>query len=251
LELPARRAGTLMIVLGVLAALLGILSAYRANTFDPAELNSVPEARKQYDEQVALIESVGLSFRGVGLFVAGVTLGVGAVMGALGFGVRAGKMVPVMLSIMLAAVLLLIMGLAVLGGVVQGAASGSPLMLAQSCFPFLLSAAMVLLLVWLIRAARNAPHLTYARQLAEYQATHYQQAREFYQHHAAAAPQTGTQPGTQPAPPSDPPHAPPAASAGGYHQYPVSQPAPPQSQPAPPPGPAASGDSSDGPPAQG
>jgi hypothetical protein len=249
--LPARRAGTLMIVLGALAALLGILSAYRANTFDPAELNSVPEARKQYDEQIAMIESVGLSFRGVGLFVAGVTLGVGAVMGALGFGVRAGKMVPVVMSIMLTGVLLLFMGLAVLGGVVQGAASGSPLMLAQSCFPFLLSAAMVLLLVWLIRAVRNAPHLTYARQLAEYQAAHYQQAREYYQHQAAAAPQPGIQPAPQPGTQPAPPPALPAASAGGYHQYPVSQPAPPAPQPAPPPRRVNSGESSDGPSPQG
>jgi hypothetical protein len=240
-----------MIALGVMAVVLAVVSAYHANRFDPAEFQSVPEARKQLDEQIALVESLGLSLRGVWLFSAALTLGVGAVMGALGFGVRAGRMVPVVLSIMLAAVVLLFMALALLGGIVQGVASGSPAVLLQSCFPFAIAGAMVLLLVWLIRAARAAPRIAYARQVQEYQAAYQRQARQYFQQQSSAPQQGG---------PAQTQATPPPAATGGYHQYPVPPAAPPAAAPPgaavprspelPPVSPSP-GDHADGPPPQG
>jgi len=100
-------------------------------------------------------------------------------------------------------------------------------------------AAIVVLLVWLIRAARAAPHLTYARQVMEYQASQYQQIQQYYQQQNSGA---GVQ---QAAPPP---------GTGGYHQYPAApttMPGASQPQQTPTQAPPDTGDKSDGPPAQG
>jgi hypothetical protein len=229
-----------MIVLGVLAVLLGVFNAYKIRTFDPAEFNSVPEVRQQLDEQVALLESMGLSLHGVMLFSAALTLGIGAVLGALGFGVRSGRTAAMVGSIILVAVVLLLMALALLATLAQGAMTGSPVAVAQSCFPAMIVAALSVLLVWLIRAVRAAPHLKYARQWSQWQATQMEQARQYFQQQPQA-------------PPAAPPPAAPQRGAGGYHQYPVPPASPPAAQPPPSSAPASNppGDRPDGPPTEG
>ena len=215
LQAPARRAGVMMIVLGTLAVLLGLLSAYRANTFDTAEWSRAPEVRQQLEQQFAAFERAGISPRTVLLVFAAIPLVLGAALGALGFLVRGGGIVPIAVSIALASLLVLLFGVAL----AATASQGGMFMVIGLCSYVVPLALMVLLLVWLVQAARAAAPLAWARQAAQGQLAQYQgQQQQYFQQ--PSAPGGPAAPPRPPGPPLSTPPAPPPAAAGGYHQYP-------------------------------
>ena len=227
---PARRAGTLMIVVGALSVLCGLWMAWQSNNFDPAAPGVPSELQRQMQQQVEMFETqTGMAFRTLMLAVAFVPLAVGAVLGGLGFYVRGGSFGVVITALVLTGVLLLITAVLLLGGVLQGAAMGGPVfaagMLCQCGVPFVL---LVLLTVWLVQAARGASRLASARQQHQAQAWQHQQYQQAYlrqtqQQGPQGPPPAGmgysfpppVQPPQQPPPPPPPaPQRPPESGTG-------------------------------------
>jgi hypothetical protein len=243
---PARRSGVLMIVLGVLFVFCGLCMAGSSWMMGQPEFESSPEfaeARKQF----ALVEQqTGVSMQTMLIVAGAIPLALGALFGALGFFVRGGGFVPVMLGIVLSAMLLLFFGLGILGTVVQS--MGNPAQLLGACVYVVPFALLALNVVWLIQAARASSQIAGARQQYQAQLWQYQQYQEAYRQNAQqqgypqVPPQQPGGMGYQYPPPAQPPAAqqpvpqPPAA------QLPAAQP------PVPPPAPK---DPSDGPPPQG
>ena len=206
-----RRAGGLMIGLGALAVLFGLASAWHASRFDPADLNIPPEAQREMVKQLEEVEKqTGISARRLMTVAAAVPLVLGAVLGGLGFFVRGGRFGPVVGGLVLVALASLLLGMATLVGVAQGAAMGGPaLALAVLLVYGVPLALMVFLLLLLVRAARLSSGVDLARQQMQAQMLYYQQQQQAF---LRASPQ------------------PPAARGLGYHQY-----APPKAPAAPPP----------------
>jgi hypothetical protein len=257
---PARRAGILMIVLGVLGVMAGLCMAGVSAFVGSGQAATDPQFR-EFQAQVQEIESKsGLSAQTVFLVMGAVPLAVGALMGGMGFFVRGGGLVPVVLSMTLTGLLVLVFAFLVIAGLIQGGASGNAqLLVGTVCVYGLPLAMMILLIVWLIQALRASTRLDLAKQQFQAQVWQYQQQQQMYRQ---PGPGTGMGPGPAAGPgwPAGPgPAAPPGQGMpsspppGGYHQYPV-PPAPsppsaaPQAPPASSPPPADSGGTSDGPP---
>ena len=247
---PARRAGILMIVLGVLFVLAGLCLAFVSRMLDHPDFTSQPgylEMKQQMDQIEA---QAGTSVQTVMLIMGAIPLALGALLGGLGFAVRGGGLVPVVLSIALTGLLLLLVGLIVLGGLLQGAVGNPAQLLGVLCFygsPFLM---LVLLMVWLVQAARASSQIAAARQQYQAQVWQYQQQQQNYlqnagqpqhqqgygappagmgYHYPPAQPPAGQPPVgqlpveplmQQPGPQSSPQQAPPPAPPGGYYVVP-------------------------------
>ena len=231
---PARRAGILMIVLGVLFVLAGLCLAFVSRMLDHPDFTNQPgylEMKQQMDQLEA---QAGTSVQTVMLIMGAIPLALGALLGGLGFAVRGGGLVPVVLSIALTALLLLLVGLVVLGGLLQGAVGNPAQLVGVLCFygiPFLL---LVLLMVWLVQAARASSQIAAARQQYQAQVWQYQQHQQNYLQNPgqsqqqqgygaqppAGQPPVGQPPAQQPDPQSSPPQAPPPAPPGGYYVVP-------------------------------
>ena len=106
-------------------------------------------------------------------------LGVGALFAGMGFFVRGGGLVAVILAIALTSALELFFGVTILMGVIQ-AAAGNPTATAGICVYLLPFALLVLLLVWLVQAVRNASRVAIARQQHQAQLWQYQQYQQAY-----------------------------------------------------------------------
>ena len=229
---PARRAGVLMIVLGVLFVFCGLCLAASSWMMGQPQFASSPEfaeARKQFD----LVEQqTGVRVEQMLIIVGAVPLVLGALYGALGFVVRGGGFASAVLGIVLSAMLLLFFGLGMLTTAVQAAAN--PAAIGGVCVyavPFLL---LVLLMVWLVQAARAASQIVAARQQYQAQVWQYQQHQQNYLQNPGQQQQQGYG-----APPAGmgyhyPPNQPPAG------QPPVQQPAQQAAQQPPQPGPQSS-----------
>ena len=228
---PARRAGILMIVTGVLCVACGLCTAYQARNFDPGAANLPPEVARQMEQQMTLFETqTGMSFQKAMAAVGIVPLAVGAVIGGMGFFVRGGSFGWIIAASVLVGMLLLGAGLILLIGLIQGLSAGPAFALAATCVygvPFLL---LALLLVWLIQAARASSRVALAKQQYQAQVWHYQQYQQAYLQQSPQAQQ-------------------PSSTGMGYHN-PAPPPAPPPAAP-PPPAPPDQKDPPDAPPAQG
>jgi hypothetical protein len=248
---PARRAGALMIALGVLFVSGGLCYAFMSFLLRSPDLMATPqgqELQQRLEEMESKAGGSGSVTRNI-VVQGAVMLGIGAALGALGMVVRGGRRRPMIASIVVCGILAVLVGLStlgtLLGGAVFGMAAGE--VLSGVCIGTVVLCLLALLLVWLIQALRGEGRLAYTRQQYEAQLAYYQQQQLHYQR----------PPQQQPAPPPAAPLPPavfqpqPPASAGGYHQYPT---APPPVSPAPSTTPTTTthpGDSPDGPAAQG
>ena len=211
---PARRAGTLMIVVGALSVLCGLYFAWWSGNFDATSAGLPPEMQRQFQQQVELTErqAGGMKFRTIILVMGIVPLVVGAVLGGLGFYVRGGSLGTIITGIVIVAGVLLVTGIALLAGVVQSGAMGGPVFAAAAiCIYGVPFALTLMLMVWLVQAARAASQVVMARRQYQAQMGQYQQYQQAYLQQGQA--------------PSQPPasSAPPQPSWMGYH-YPRPQP---------------------------
>jgi hypothetical protein len=207
----ARRAGTLMIAVGVMAVVCGLFLAYRANESDLEQLAPTPEAQREAQQQIEWLESqTGISFHTLALIVAFVPLAIGALVGGVGFYVRGGSLGWTIAGMILVGVMALMTAVALLLGVIQGAAGAPIVAVASVCQFGLPLALLVILFIWLVQAVRAASGVALARkqyeaQLWQYQ--HYQQAYLQHTQQRPPPPQQGLGYGYPPSP------APPPADA--------------------------------------
>jgi hypothetical protein len=223
---PARRAGLLMIVLGVLVALMGACNGGSAALITP----------EQVTEQQATMRELGVpdspikpETQRIGtMILGGLTLLVGILFVVNGVYVRGGRPRAITTGLCLTGAVTLLVGglflMCLIALLVAPVVAGA--MLCVLAIPLGL---LVWLLIWLIGAARNNSQLSYLRQ--QYQAQFYQ-----YQHNQQAyAAYAGGLP--YPAAGYSPVGYPPAGYGPGYGQPPASQPPSPpapQSAPMPP-----------------
>jgi hypothetical protein len=226
---PARRAGVLMIVLGVLFVFCGLCMAgvgwamNQPDFTDSPQYADMKQVVQQFEAQTRMSMQTALLIVGI------IPLAVGALLGGLGFVVRNGGFVTIILSIVLTSVLLLFLGLIIIAGGIQTATT-NPSQLAGLCFYVVPFALLTLNLVWLIQAARASSQIAAARQQQQTQMWQYQQYQETYRQNAQ---QQGY------------PQVPPQQPGGMGYQYPPPAPPPAAQPPVPPPPPK---DPSDGPP---
>lgn len=176
---PARRAGTLMIVLGVLFVIFGLCMAGVSWMIEQPEFVSSPQYAEMQQQFVQLEAQSGVTVQTLLLIAGIVPLVLGALLGGLGFFVRGGGLVPIILAIALSVGLELFFGLVILVGLIQGL-TGSGGALAGTCMyvpPFGL---LLLLLFWLIQAAWGVSKVALARQQYQAQVWQYQQYQQAY-----------------------------------------------------------------------
>ena len=226
---PARRAGVLMVVLGVLFVAGGLCFALVSYVLRTADFSGSPEGREVQQRINELESRFGGSVSGRFIVSGAVMLGVGALLGTLGVFVRAGRRGPVVGGIVLVVLLALLLALEMLRTIAAAVMLGMPP--AETAVGVSLCvvplALLCVLLVWLVQAVRMAPHIDTARMQFQNQVAYYQQQQQYYQQ-----PPTQQMPAHQPPAQQTPPWAGPAAGPGGYHQIPAPPPpAPPASPP--------------------
>ena len=232
---PARRAGTMMMIVGVLAVLAGLCVAYQANSFDPTDPRAIPDPqlRQQMQQQINTFETqLGISFRTLMLVFAAIPLLLGAVTGGVGLYVRNGGLASVVAGIVVVGIMLLGVGFALLAGLIQGLATGPAVLVVSVCVYGVPFGLLVMLMLWLVQAARAAPPQAEARRRLEARQGQYEERQQAFRQEPGAG---------YPPPPGhgDPQQRPPG---GLGYSYPP-PPARPE-QPAPPP-PAEPGDRKD------
>jgi hypothetical protein len=210
LRAPARRAGILMAVLGVLIALMGACNAGSALVVTPEKMVENQAAMRELGWPDSPIKPE--TTRIASAVAGGVTLLVGILFVVNGIYVRRGTPAAVTTGLFLTGgLMLLVGGLCLMAAI---ALLVSPVMAAAMlCVLLVPLVLLVWLLVWLIGAAKNSARIAYAMQQYQAQFYMYQQQQQMY-----AQP-----PSVAPYPPGYPP--------SGYAQAPVPQP---QQQPTPP-----------------
>lgn len=176
---PARRAGVLMVVLGVLFVLFGLCMAGLSWMIEQPEFTSSPQYAEMQCRFQQLEAQSGVTVQTLLLIAGIVPLVLGALLGGLGFFVRGGGLVPVILAIALTVGLELFFGLVILVGLIQGL-TGNAGALAGTCIyvpPFGL---LLLLLFWLIQAAWGVSKVALARQQYQAQLWQHQQYQQAY-----------------------------------------------------------------------
>jgi hypothetical protein len=223
---PARRAGTMMMIVGVLAVISGLCAAYWANNFDPTDPTAIPDPRmrQQMQQQINTFETqLGISFRTAMLFFAAVPLLLGAVTGGVGLYVRNGGLGPVIAGIVVVALMLIGVGFALLAGLIQGLAAGPAMLVASVCVYGVPFGLLVMLMLWLVQAARAAPRLAEARRRLEARQGQYEERQQAFRQEPG--------PSYPHQPPAQDPQQRPTSGLG--YSYPP-PPAPPPEQPGPP-----------------
>ena len=260
---PARRAGVLMIVLGVLFVSGGLCYAAMSFMLQSGDLMATPQGQdlqRRLNELESRAGGSGSVTRNI-VIQGAVLLGVGAALGALGMVVRGGRRRPMIASIVVCSILAVFIGLSTLATLLAGAVLGmAPAeVFTGLCAGTVLLVLLALLLVWLIQALRGEGALAQTRQQWDAQMAYYRQQQTYYQHQPPQQQPTQPQQGRLPSDPSPqaptPPTFQPPAGGGGYHQSPTpAQPPTPTTTPTTQtsrPGTPDPGGSSDGPPAQG
>jgi hypothetical protein len=199
---PARQAGVMMMVLGgvglVCAGCMGLLGGM-------VPLDQMPP------EQVAVFQQLeaqtGLSATTFIRIMAGVMALPGLLLILLGAFVRAGSVVAQWISVILAGLILLVLGLNLLSGIVQMIADPAAA-LAHGVGIFMVLVLMglfILLMVWLIRAISASGQLKLARLQYQMQYWQYMQRQQAY---AQGGPNQQPQPASVPQVAAPPPSAP-------------------------------------------
>jgi len=203
---PARRASTLLIVLGVLTLLLGgCLGAVGLGTevADAEQFIRQIEAQPGAQPFPIAAEQALVAVK----WMAAIVLGAGVAMVLLGAVVRGGNRAGLVVSLILGAGLALLLGAALLASVVA-AAGGQPMALVGgACLYGLPFALVCLALVWLVQGLANAGKVDAARAyVQQWQQQYAWQQQQQQQAYAAQLRQQQEQEQEQQAPPT--PHDP-------------------------------------------
>jgi hypothetical protein len=182
---PARRAGILMIVLGVLIALMGACNGGSALLLTPEKMAENQAAMRQLGWPDSPIKPE--TTRIASAIAGGLTLLVGIIFIVNGAYVRRGTSASITIGMVVTG------GVALLvGGLFLMAAIGllvSPVVAAAMlCVLVVPLALLVWLLTWLIAAARNNPRVAYARQQYQAQFYQYHQYQQAYAGYAGGVP---------------------------------------------------------------
>jgi hypothetical protein len=211
----ARRAGVMMIVLGVLSVACGLCLAFMGGMMDSPEMLQSPQYQQLQQQFQQIERETGLTLQRFFVVMGIVPLAIGAILGALGFFVRGGGKVAVMGSIVLVSILLVGLALVILGGIIQALTiGGGPEFMIGICVYIIPLGLLLLLLVWLIQAARASSRVELARQQYQMQMWQYEQYQQAYlqqnlQQQGTVPPPTGMGYGY---PPAQQPAAPPGAA---------------------------------------
>ena len=206
---PAKRAGVMMYVIGGLLALgglccggVGVVAPVDEIMAQSPMLNSAPGV-------TAEMLKVAIVVMGVLGFLFGVALIV------LGYFVRGGGMIPIVIAIVLVALAVLFNLLNLASSAVQ-MRGGGPEMMAGLCVTGIPLVLMLVLLAMLIQAARVAPRVAMMKSQYQQQLWQYQQQQQMYQAGYLAPPMQQQHPQQSPPadayPPMPPPVPPPAPS---------------------------------------
>jgi hypothetical protein len=207
---PARRAGVMMFVIGGLLA-LGGLCCGGLGAFAPIEqvmaqnpmLNSTP--------------GMTVEILKMGIIVMGVlALLFGLAMLVLGYFVRGGGIIPVVIAIVLVA-LATLFNLVNLASTAMQVRGGGPEMLGGMCVNVIPLVMLLVLLAMLIQAAKAAPRVAMMKSQYQQQLWQYQQQQQMYQAGYVAPPpppmqSMQQQPPQNYGPPMPPPVPPPPPS---------------------------------------
>jgi len=203
---PARRAGVMMFVIGGLLALGGLCCGI-GGAFAPLD--------EVIAQNPALASAPGvtpdmLKFAIIIMGVLGVIFGI--VMIVLGYFVRGGGMVPIVIAIVLVALATLFTLINLASTAVQ-MRGGGPELLGGLCVTVVPLVMLLILLTMLIQAAKAAPRIAMMKSQYQQQLWQYQQQQQMYQAGYIAPPMPQTQqPGQQMYPPMPPPVPPPPPS---------------------------------------
>ena len=169
---PAKRAGVLMIVFGGIAIACGLCFGLVGLAWDevmrasnPADLANLMQLEVQ----------LGLSVRVMLLIVAGGSLVVGLLFLVLGIVTRGGGAVGIYGSMVVAVIVMGYIGINAIGLLALGGKTPPSTLAGGVCFTVVGLGTMVLLMIWLINAARNIRRI---RELKEYQQNYYLYAQQ-------------------------------------------------------------------------
>jgi hypothetical protein len=190
-----RRAGTLMLALGVLILLLGAVNTFTSLSFSADQLLARQKAVMPSGNEFPLSAA---AYKSMALVVGVATIITGSVFIILALGVRRGSRAATVTGIVITSVLILMMGLMTLMFLLAGL--GAPALFAISCLPGSALALLIWQLVWLAAAVRNTNRVSSAQQ--QYQMQYWQSQQNlqaFIGYGYGAAP--------PPVPPPTPPNA--------------------------------------------
>lgn len=221
---PARRASVLMFVLGGLGLLCGALITLSGLVLTPEMIAQSPNSAQFHEFET---QFSGISIRAFMIAMGVFCLLPSILYAVMGFFVRSGKMVSVVLSTVLSGITLLLVLFLLLSVFVNGAKNPTaiPAGLCMTVIPLVLC---IVLLVTLIQAIRAAPTVAAAQQQFQnqyWQSMQQQQAAQLG--YGYGMPQAGYGYG---APPPMQPPAPPGQPPVNY-QAPLVPPPPPPAQP--------------------
>ena len=219
---PARRASVLMFILCGFGLLCGAFITLIGAIMTPQMIAEAPNNAQIHEFEAKL---GGIPLRGMMIAMGVLCLLPSILYGILGFFVRSGKMVPLVISTVLAGISLVLIFIQLLGGIAQGAADPATLG-AAICMMGIPLVLCIMLLVWLIQAMRAAPTVAAAQQ--QFQAQYWQSMQQ--QQAAQLGYGYGMPPGYGYGAPPNQPSAPPGQAPVDY-QAPLIPPPPP---PAPP-----------------
>jgi hypothetical protein len=204
---PAKRAGMLMIVLGVIGLLCGGAGVLAAVNWDKIIAAQPPEMRSQLPANASksqlLIQPIA-------------TLVISVLFLGFGIAVRGGRRGPILAATILTGLLL---GLCVLAALISGAgaAAGNPLGIVNACFLLIIAGVLLWQFLWLRTPLRS--HREFQQAQAAYQAQYWQYMQAQQAYNQANYPQPQQQQQQPPPPPGayppNPYHAPPAGPAQG------------------------------------
>jgi hypothetical protein len=186
----ARRAATLMLVVGGLIFLLGSCNTITSFVVSPQEI--IERQRAMMHGNVGQFQLSGETSRAITIIVGAATVMIGVVFVALSVGVRRGGIGSTIAAMVLNGFLILLCGLATLMFLLAGFATGvsGPPFFAFACLTGLALAAVIWLMAWLVSAARASSN--FAAMQAQY-------ASQYWQYSQNALTQGGY--GEQPAAP--------------------------------------------------
>ena len=218
LLIPARRAGTLMMVIGSLVLICGFCIGVVGLAWD--QLMQMAAADPKQQVAVAQIQALyGANAQSQFLYAGAATVIVGLIYMILGFFVRRGGKGATYTAMVLAILALLWLGLDILGVVLMAGRMPPAQVIGGACIIVVIALGNLIVMIWLVSAARNIRRI---RELKEYQQNYLlyaQQQQAAYQQQAYGQgawmgyaqqqqpPQPGQQPPQYPNWPPPPPQA--------------------------------------------
>ncbi|MGH7214155.1 MAG: hypothetical protein ACREIT_05275 [Tepidisphaeraceae bacterium] len=198
---PARRASILMFILGGLMFVCGTCAGF-ASTVSQADLPA--EQASAFQQVETELARAGLTFRQAAIAFAILALAPGLSLIVLGYFVRSGGIVSIVLSLLVSFGLTLLIGFLVVSAAASGLGGGRPELVVGLFVWAVPLALLVLLDVLLVQAARRTGQVEVMRQQQSTQWWQYQQQQAAYQQGAYQYPGAVPPPPPPPAPPPPP-----------------------------------------------